>query len=117
MLFVLVRVLTFFPMRYYKRWVSTVRSANNNSDDAREMAVLIRKTIRRFRRHFMPDATCLVKSVVAKRMLAKRGIGSILYIGVKKQKEKLAAHAWVICNNEPVVDDADVSDYTVMTTL
>lgn len=41
------------------------------------------------------DASCLLKSLTLSRMLARRGIDSVLVIGVDAPGEDFGAHAWV----------------------
>jgi hypothetical protein len=38
---------------------------------------------------------CLTQALVAKFLLARRGVPAALRIGVAKDREKLAAHAWI----------------------
>jgi hypothetical protein len=40
---------------------------------------------------------CLVKSIAARFMLQRRGIGSVLYLGLRfEEGKKLSAHAWLM---------------------
>lgn len=41
------------------------------------------------------DSSCLLKSLTLSRMLARRGIDSVLVIGVDAPGEDFGAHAWV----------------------
>ncbi|MDX6726490.1 MAG: Transglutaminase-like superfamily [Baekduia sp.] len=41
------------------------------------------------------DQRCLIRSLVLSRLLARRGIGATLIIGVGRDDEKFEAHAWV----------------------
>jgi hypothetical protein len=43
----------------------------------------------------IPGATCLAQALAARVMLARRRMESRLRIGVKKDGESVAAHAWV----------------------
>lgn len=40
-------------------------------------------------------AVCLPQAIVAKAMLRRRGIASVMHFGVAKTPEKLDAHAWL----------------------
>lgn len=51
-------------------------------------------------------ATCLTRSLVLHRILARRGIATTLRIGVRNEGNGLQAHAWVECNGVPVNDTA-----------
>jgi hypothetical protein len=103
-------------MRYYKNWVMHFPEKIIAAHDVNIIPAL-KKTIRRIRKYYLPDATCLVKAIVAKRILSRRGIISTLYIGVKKDEKKLLAHSWLMHDNEYIVNGADVNEYTVLTTL
>lgn len=48
------------------------------------------------------DSRCLVRSLVLTNLLARRGIGSTLVIGVASNS-KFAAHAWVERNGAPLL--------------
>lgn len=53
---------------------------------------------------FLPlDARCLVRSCVLIALLARRGIGATLVIGVRTLP-KFEAHAWVECAGVPLLD-------------
>jgi hypothetical protein len=52
---------------------------------------------------FVPGAACLAQAVAMQRMLAKRGLPAVVEIGVAKTDEKLAAHAWLVCDGEIVI--------------
>lgn len=56
-------------------------------------------------------ASCLVQALAARRWLARHGIGSSLFVGVRKQApQQLDAHAWLVSGNE-VITGGDVSGY------
>jgi hypothetical protein len=56
-------------------------------------------------RHGLVHPSCLAKSLTLWWLLARQGIPSHLRIGIRKEKEKFEAHAWVECDgaalNEP----------------
>lgn len=54
----------------------------------------------------LPDAKCLVRSLVLVRMLARRGTPAQLVLGVKPGTA-FAAHAWVEVDGEPVLPPGD----------
>lgn len=55
------------------------------------------------------DSRCLVRSLVLTSLLARRGIGSTLVIGVKAEP-RFEAHAWVECAGVPLLPTGD-EDY------
>jgi hypothetical protein len=56
-------------------------------------------------RHGLVHPSCLAKSLTLWWLLARQGISSHLRIGIRKEREKFEAHAWVECDgaalNEP----------------
>ncbi len=52
------------------------------------------------------DSRCLVRSLVLMRLLARRGLGSSLIIGVRTEPD-FAAHAWVEHAGEPLLHPGD----------
>lgn len=60
---------------------------------------------------------CLNQALVAQRMLQKRKISGLLFLGVGKddQKDKkLIAHAWLKCNNKIITGDYQLEKYAVV---
>jgi hypothetical protein len=55
-------------------------------------------------------ASCLPRSIVLQWLLERQGIESDLRIGVRKDGEQLAAHAWVEFDGVPLIDSAAVHD-------
>ena len=52
------------------------------------------------------DSRCLVRSLVLTSLLARRGIGSSLVIGVRSEPS-FEAHAWVECGRAPLLPTGD----------
>ena len=52
------------------------------------------------------DSRCLVRSLVLTSLLARRGIGSVLVIGVKREPD-FEAHAWVECSGVSLLPDGE----------
>ncbi len=88
-------------------WVMPFRSAHQRYDVERVAArrggrilaaaepEAVATAIRRARR-LVPAGTCLPQAMAARALLARRGIGSDLRIGVGKDaRGRLQAHAWV----------------------
>lgn len=53
------------------------------------------------------ESQCLVRSLVLKWLLARRGVRSEIRIGVRREGERLIAHAWVERNGEPINDSIE----------
>jgi hypothetical protein len=49
------------------------------------------------------NATCLKKSLILVRILARRGIRAELRLGVRKVDGEFSAHAWVVCDGRIVL--------------
>ncbi len=64
--------------------------------------------------HGIFKALCLPRSMTLWWMLSRRGIASELRIGVRKEGEVFAAHAWLECQGIVLNDSAEVgTDFTV----
>ena len=68
---------------------------------------------------YVPSATCLIQSLVAKILLARYGHLSNLHIGVVKGKKgEFQAHAWLECAGRIVIGDSgDLSRYTLLPSI
>jgi len=55
------------------------------------------------------NPTCLKKSLILLRILARRGIRAELRLGVRKIHEEFSAHAWVVCDGS-IVLGAGIAD-------
>jgi Transglutaminase-like superfamily len=61
---------------------------------------------------YVPETTCLVQALTAKRLLGNAGYSARLYIGVTKgAAERFEAHAWVEAEDQVVVG-GDPTSYT-----
>ena len=58
-------------------------------------AALIAHMVNAADRHGLVHPSCLVKSLTLWWLLGRQGIPSHLRIGIRKEKEKFEAHAWV----------------------
>jgi hypothetical protein len=66
---------------------------------------------------FVPSATCLVRAHAGQRLLAMKGIGSSIHVGVRKgSTTEMEAHAWLISGNRIVLggDEAELKTYHLM---
>ena len=63
------------------------------------------------------ESACLVQSLTAQRMLQKRGIEGVFYLGAKKDEESetnMAAHAWSQCGDNIITGEAGHEEFTVL---
>ncbi len=66
------------------------------------------------------QSSCLVQSFTAQRMLEKRNIPGVFYLGVRKDEtaeEKMSAHAWSRCGDMIITGDKGREDFTVISTF
>lgn len=72
---------------------------------ARKQAALTARMVQAADRHGLVHTSCLAESLTLWWLLGRQGITSRLRIGIRKDNEKLEAHAWVerdgIALNEP----------------
>jgi hypothetical protein len=60
----------------------------------------------------MSGTTCLVSAFALQRLLSREGHASQLHIGVAKREQKLAAHAWVVCEGRTLIGEYESDGYT-----
>ena len=60
--------------------------------------------------HDIANLTCLHRVLVLKNVLKKKGITASIIIGVRKDKSKLAAHAWLQIGNDVIDDQKSYTD-------
>ena len=62
-------------------------------------------------------SACLAQALTAQRMLKKRDISGVFYLGVKKDKnaeEKMAAHAWLQCGESIITGEKGHEAFTIL---
>jgi len=83
-------------------------SKNNQECDAslvRRVVPVTARMVNAADRHGLVHSSCLAKSLTLWWLLGRQGVSSHLRIGIRKEKEKFEAHAWVerdgVALNEP----------------
>ncbi|MDH3716371.1 MAG: lasso peptide biosynthesis B2 protein [Gammaproteobacteria bacterium] len=61
--------------------------------------------------HLVPFGTCLTRALTLWALLRRRGIETVLKVGVRKHGDALAAHAWLESDGVPIVTPAEVAGY------
>lgn len=87
------------------------------SDNEMETALLVGQIITRTAAHTPWESTCLVQSLTAQKMLQKRGIPGVFYLGAVKDeenKEKMKAHAWSQCGETIITGGKGHEAFTVL---
>jgi len=63
------------------------------------------------------ESACLAQSFTAQKMLQKRGIPGVFYLGAmkdKESKEKMKAHAWSQCGDTIITGGEGHEEFTVL---
>ena len=79
-----------------------------------QMALSIGKAIGQAAAHTPWESACLAQSLTAQRMLKKRGIPGVFYLGVAKDEEKMKAHAWSQCGDRIITGGKGHEEFTVL---
>ena len=77
----------------------------------------IARSIKTIAKYVPWQSKCLVQSMAGKRMLAKRGIETTLYLGVDKQGSDMKAHAWLRTGPHYITGGNGEPEYTVVRTF
>ncbi len=80
-------------------------------------ALLISRALCRAANNTPWESACLVQSLCAYRMLRRRGIAGVFYLGVTKDakaREKMKAHAWTEVGEKILTGGAGHKEYTVI---
>jgi hypothetical protein len=67
-------------------------------------------SVRAVARH-LPGCTCLVSAIALQRLLSRQGHVSELHVGVARQGEKFAAHAWLTHDGEFLIGETGSEAY------
>ena len=60
---------------------------------------------------FIPRANCLTQALALQALLSEAGHPCEIEIGVTKDADRFAAHAWVVCENRIVIGGPNVEPY------
>ena len=87
------------------------------TDEQLQTAIMIGKAIERAANYTPWESACLAQSLTAQRMLQKRGVPGVFYLGAMKdesEEEKMKAHAWSQCGDTIVTGAKGYEDFTVL---
>ena len=59
-------------------------------------------------------STCLVRALAGRLMLTRRGVPSVLCLGVAKDTGAIRAHAWLVAGGGTVCGGPEAPDYTAI---
>ena len=69
-------------------------------------------------RHTPWESACLAQSIAGKFMLKRRGLRSLLALGLRKDEAgKLTAHAWLRSGNEILIGNVGHETFTVLSSF
>ena len=87
-------------------------------DDAQmQTALAVGQAIRQAAAYTPWESACLAQSLTAQRMLKKRGIPGVFYLGAAKDEEgeaKMRAHAWSKCGESIITGGSGHEKFTVL---
>ena len=81
------------------------------------MAQKVGESIMRASAYTPWESACLVQSLTAQKMLQKRGIPGVFYLGAMKdeaEKSKMKAHAWSQCGDTIITGGSGHEYFTVL---
>jgi len=87
------------------------------NDTELSIATAVAQAITRAAAYTPWGSACLAQSLTAQRMLQKRGIPGVFYLGVTKDeesKEKMKAHAWSQCGDTIITGAGGHEAFTVL---
>jgi len=87
------------PMRWWVDWIGKPDKAESNApltETQKQQLVSVRKNLFRADKLLLNSSRCFALSLALKKMLVRRGVPALLYLGVNKENSgNLQAHAWV----------------------
>ena len=87
------------------------------SDQEMKTAQKVGQAIMRASAYTPWESACLAQSLTAQKMLQKRGIPGVFYLGAAKDEEseaKMKAHAWSQCGDSIITGGGGHEDFTVL---
>jgi len=86
-------------------------------DNQMSIATAVGQAITRAAAYTPWESACLAQSLTAQKMLQKRGIPGVFYLGAMKDeesKEKMKAHAWSQCGDTIITGGGGHEEFTVL---
>jgi hypothetical protein len=94
--------LRILPFRKLQGWT---RPAREQEIPAIQVEKIIRRSsdfVDLAARHHLYPMTCLRRSLVKQYLLSQQGVNTDLHIGVRRDQDKLDAHAWLEYQGQPI---------------
>lgn len=87
----------------------------SNPSDSKE-AARIGRMVRIVSRRVPWQSLCLVQALAAKRMLVRRKLPAMIFVGVRHDEDKqLLSHAWLRCGETFVTGEKDHDQFQIIT--
>ena len=110
-------LVAFFPFKAYQRTLGKVGAPLPIPNDIHlAVADEVRKNIVMAARNVPWKAVCLPQAMAGRWMLKRRGIDSVLYLGVESRapEKKFGGHAWLEAGSMVVTGWREMENFTVI---
>ena len=84
------------------------------NDKEMDIAIKVGQAITRAADYTPWNSACLAQSLTAQKMLKKRGVPGVFYLGASKDKENMKAHAWSQCGETIITGGDSHEEFTVL---
>ena len=107
----------------FKRLTSSLKHSADKkgsiplNDKELQTAIMVGKSIMRAAAYTPWESACLTQSLTAQKMLKKRGIPGVFYLGAAKDadsEQKMKAHAWTQCGDTIITGGGGHEEFTVL---
>ena len=102
------------PFRRLAPHLGTAATESDRDEPLDEMARRVGWAVRAASRVTPWKTPCLAEAIAGQRMLRRRGIPSTLYMGLSKDGQALAAHAWLRCGPAILTGRAERGQFTAV---
>lgn len=111
------RVILLFPLRIALRILRAETRADAGSMVNSGAVEEIKLAVARAARHVPFKAVCLQQAFAAFVMLRRHGLPATVHLGVRRQGDALAAHAWSASGNISVTGTEQASEFVPIATF
>jgi len=109
--------LRILPFRKIQSWMMPRHHKEISSAQAEIMIRRSSDFVELAARNHIYPMTCLRRSLAMQTLLSKRGVNTDLFIGVRRNQEKLEAHAWLEYQGQPIGEkDPPTGQFTPLKT-
>src|SRR5262249_43411534 len=97
------------PLRWLARWAWCPPVGPRDRAAERGLAAIV---LRLSQLTGLPDRDCLQRSLLLYRVLSRAGAAPVLIIGFGRIDGTIRGHAWVMVDNQPVVQEAELPQFS-----